>query len=63
MIETLAGNNEDIEATNTFQKIGKIDFELLFPERNPDDIPVVPSGTPYNFKKITSPTTSQTRYI
>ncbi|MBP7274329.1 MAG: penicillin acylase family protein [Saprospiraceae bacterium] len=59
MIETLAGNNEDIEATNTFQKIGKIDFELLFPERNPDDIPVVPSGTPYNFKKITSPTTPQ----
>lgn len=42
MCETLARTAHDIPLTNAYQLVGPTDFALLYPWRNPHDIPVIP---------------------
>ncbi len=42
----------DLENTNTLQLLGQERFDFLFPTYLPDYDPVIPKGTPWNFKPI-----------
>ncbi|MBP6183334.1 MAG: penicillin acylase family protein [Saprospiraceae bacterium] len=46
MSETLAQTAHDIPLSNAFRTVGSTDFDLLYPDKNPHDIPVIPSATP-----------------
>lgn len=46
MTQTLAGYEEDIEMSNALRVFGEEDFNLIYPDRNPKDIPV--AAGPYN---------------
>jgi penicillin amidase len=41
MSQTLAGYEEDIEMSNALKVFGQEDFDLIYPDRNPKDIPVI----------------------
>ena len=41
MSQTLAGYEEDIEMSNALKLFGKEDFNTIYPDRNPKDIPVI----------------------
>lgn len=41
MTQTLAGYEEDIEMSNALRILGKEDFNTIYPDRNPKDIPVI----------------------
>ena len=41
MTQTLAGYEEDIEMSNALRIFGNEDFNLIYPDRNPKDIPIV----------------------
>lgn len=58
MCRTLARGEYDAEASNTLQKIGETDFVNLFPERHPDQMPIVPNGTKWGFKAQTTNSTA-----
>lgn len=49
MAEILCGREQDIELSNAKLVFGK-DFELLFPENNPQTEPVIPPTTDWGFK-------------
>jgi penicillin amidase len=55
MATRLCLEEDDLEHTLLLKWLGKERFEALFPERNPNDDPVIPSGTAWNFEPITSP--------
>ncbi len=55
MAETLCGRSDDVEATLTFNRIGRESFEFLFPEHNPRQSPVIPAGTPWDFEPLPVP--------
>ncbi len=46
---TLCLGEDDIEATNALQVLGKDLFAKLYPEYNPKQTPVIPAGTKWNF--------------
>lgn len=50
MCRTLARGEFDPELNNTFAKLGEKDFLNLFPERHPEQKPIVPVGTNWKFK-------------
>ena len=52
MAETLCGKNDDIAATHTRNLLGDQLFDTLFPDRNPYDSPVVPTGTAWGFSPV-----------
>ena len=52
MCRTLARNDWDAELTNTLSKIGETEFEKLFPESHPSQMPIIPAGTKWNFKAL-----------
>lgn len=47
MAYTLNFRNRDIEATNTRALIGERSYEFLFPPRDPNEKPIIPSGSPF----------------
>lgn len=47
MTQTLAGYEEDIEFSNAIKLFGASDFEIIYPEHNLKDVPVIPG--PYDF--------------
>ena len=49
MTQTLAGYENDIEMSNALRLLGKEDFNLIYPDRNPKDIPIAEG--PYNYAK------------
>lgn len=49
---TLAGRNDDVEYTNLMQLLGKEDFNLLYPERQLTENPVIPTEKPYAFDTL-----------
>ncbi len=49
---TLAGRNDDVENTNLKQFLGKEDFNLLYPERQTIENPVIPTEKPYAFDTL-----------
>lgn len=52
MAAMLTLSESDIENTNTVKLFGKEEFNLLFPEFPEGIDPVMPLGTPWNFKSI-----------
>lgn len=46
---TLCFGEDDLEATNALQAFGESTFEKLYPEYNPNQSPVIPSGTRWAF--------------
>lgn len=52
MGESLAGRYSDLKATNTLAKFGPNAFRFLYPEKFPDDLPIVPKEIEYNFEKL-----------
>jgi penicillin amidase len=52
MAETLCYSNSDLEAQNALEFLGKSQFDLLYPDYNSKQSPVIPSGTPWNFEAI-----------
>jgi len=55
---TLCFGEDDLEATNALQILGKEAFDKLFPEYNPKQSPIIPAGTKWTFtpEKGTAPT-------
>jgi penicillin amidase len=45
MSKTLNMREYDLESTNTLQMLGQQTFDELFPEYNPQQTPIIPSGT------------------
>ncbi len=52
MAETLCFSNADLSATNALQMWGHEMFDFLYPEYNPRQSPIIPQGTPWNFKAV-----------
>ncbi len=55
MDQTLCFGEDDLEASNALKILGAETFKKLYPEINPKQSPVIPAGTPWNFK-ATKPT-------
>ena len=53
MEQTLCFGNNDLQATHALQWLGRDSFDLIYPEYNPAESPVIPSGTA--FAKYTPP--------
>lgn len=49
---TLCFGEDDLEATNALQILGQELFNKLYPEYNPKQSPVIPSGTPWSFEPV-----------
>lgn len=52
MGESLAGRYSDLKATNTLAKFGPNAFKFLYPEKFPDDLPIIPKEINYDFDKL-----------
>lgn len=52
MSETLGSKNQDLEATNTKAWLGSEQFERLFPETFPQQRPVIPAETIWDFEPV-----------
>lgn len=52
MSQTLAGRNDDVENTNLLHALGKEDFELLYPEHEDIENPVIPTEKAYAFDTL-----------
>ncbi len=59
---TLAGRNDDIESTNLSHVLGTEDFNLLFPERESVENPVIPKEKPYMMDSIYGKTQDVSAY-
>ena len=49
---TLAGRNDDVEMTNLLVHLGKKDFDMLYPEHQDIENPVIPTEKPYQFDTL-----------
>jgi len=54
MAETLNFDHSDLQASNARQAFGDEIFDVLYPEYNPKQSPVIPVGTEWNFTPDTS---------
>jgi penicillin amidase len=55
MSETLAGGSDDMEMTATLNKFGAAVTQELFPDQPFQKEPIIPAGTPWNFKPLPVP--------
>jgi penicillin amidase len=60
---TLAGRNDDVSSTNLYAALGKNDFDLLYPEKQAVENPVIPLEKAYTFDKIYGPNQDSTAYV
>ncbi len=58
MSETLSGGSDEFLMTNTLNKFGTAVTQDLFPDHNFQEDPIIPKGTPWNFKPLPVPTVS-----
>lgn len=58
MANTLARQDSDIEMTNMLQVLGREQFDFLYPEWYPEQSPIIPSGTKWDFTPQQIPTTT-----
>ncbi len=56
MAETLNFAHSDLQATNARAAFGEEIFEVLYPEYNPKQSPIIPAGTEWNFTPDTTET-------
>lgn len=54
MDQTLCFGEDDLEASNALNILGASMFKSLFPEYNPKQSPVIPTGTTWNFQPLKS---------
>ncbi|MEL6123401.1 MAG: penicillin acylase family protein, partial [Bacteroidota bacterium] len=54
MAQTLCFREDDLEASNALRHFGPETFEFLYPEWNPKQSPIIPTGTDWNVN-ITAP--------
>ena len=52
MANTLARQDSDIEMTNMLEVLGRENFDFLYPEWYPEQSPIIPSGTKWNFNPV-----------
>lgn len=52
MAQTLNFRHHDLANSNALKQFGKQAFEDIFPEYNPKQSPVIPEGTPWDFKPV-----------
>jgi penicillin G amidase len=52
MAETLSARHEDLQATYTRQLVGDSLFQFLYPERNPDQSPIIPESVNWDFEPV-----------
>lgn len=52
MVETLSSRNEDMRASNAKEAFGPELFEFLYPEYNPQQMPVIPVEKKYDFEPV-----------
>jgi penicillin G amidase len=50
MAEELSQRENDLQNTNALHLFGKDTFDLLFPNHHPTDVPIIPTGTRWNFR-------------
>jgi penicillin amidase len=55
MANTLARQDTDIEATNMLQALGRETFDFLYPEWFPEQSPIIPKGTKWDFTPVELP--------
>ncbi|MEO1627596.1 MAG: penicillin acylase family protein [Bacteroidota bacterium] len=55
---TLCAREYDMEATNALKAFGRDTFDFLFPLYNPQNSPIIPAGTNWNFDPIALPNDS-----
>lgn len=55
MASTLCAHEDDLEATNALQFFGDSLFQVLYPEYNPRQSPVIPAGTTWDFTPLALP--------
>lgn len=60
MAQTLAAHENDIENTNALKLFGQADYNDLYPERDPKEMPIIPAGTSWDYVKDT-PALSKTQ--
>lgn len=58
MALTLCGGDDDIETTNAKTMFGSDLFEFLYPAYNPQQSPIIPAGTKWDFQPIAIKTDS-----
>lgn len=51
MAQTLASKEYDLENTNALKIFGKEDYNYLFPDQNPNQCPIIPPGTKWDYIK------------
>lgn len=49
MALSLNSHETDLETTNALALLGQKNFDFLYPESYPEESPVIPEGTPWNF--------------
>ncbi len=59
MSETLAGNSDDFQMTNTLKFFGAKITNDLFPDYPVKEDPIIPKGTPWNFNPLPVPAESK----
>jgi penicillin G amidase len=55
MCEMLARTDLDVEASNALSILGEADFYKYLPDIAPNQMPIVPTGTKFNFKAAPTP--------
>lgn len=60
MAETLAARQQDLESSNMLRILGQDMFDFLYPEKNPQQSPIIPAGTPWPFESIAVDSISKT---
>ncbi|MFK7946858.1 MAG: penicillin acylase family protein [Saprospiraceae bacterium] len=55
MSNTLARQDSDIEMTNLLEILGREQFDFLYPEWYPQQSPIIPKGTKWNFNPVKIP--------
>ncbi len=55
MADMLSGYEQDLENTNVVKLLGQDTFNLLFPDRNSGDHPIIPAGHDWDFEPLPTP--------
>ncbi len=58
MAQSLCMRHYDIPATNALNLFGREEFDFLYPQQNPQQSPIIPADTPYEFEPL-SPEANQ----
>ncbi len=59
MANTLARQDTDIETTNMLSVLGREKFDFLYPEWFPQQSPIIPIGTKWDFTPVVVPTATE----